>query len=126
MKGAKLPTATAEAAGEEWLLGEAHRVFEKYARSGLKGGKAKKVNPSVKYLNKAMLESLMQAMVRACLSSLLLSPLPLLSRWAVVRFARSAVHGAADSLHDKGEDRRVCHRQFQAVRHRQEWLPLVG
>jgi len=57
MKGAKLPTATAEAAGEEWLLGEAHRVFEKYARSGLKGGKAKKVNPSVKYLNKAMLES---------------------------------------------------------------------
>ena len=52
MKGAKLPTATAEAAGEEWLLGEAHRVFEKYARSGLKGGKAKKVNPSVKYLNK--------------------------------------------------------------------------
>ena len=40
MKGAKLPTATAEAAGEEWLLGEAHRVFEKYARSGLKGGKA--------------------------------------------------------------------------------------
>ena len=39
MKGAKLPTATAEAAGEEWLLGEAHRVFEKYAR-GVKGGKA--------------------------------------------------------------------------------------
>ena len=57
-----MPTATAEAAGEEWLLGEAHRVFEKYAR-GVKGGKAKKVNPSVKYLNKAMLESLMQAMV---------------------------------------------------------------